>query len=98
MRLTELDPRWLANRQGIVYRTPGAAHGWLCTMFGPTLITTQWALCKEVGVDPALVHPSLATHGWDHTGDDFETLTITPSIDLRGGWHGYITNGEIVNA
>ena len=40
---------------------------------------------------------------WDRTGDTFETLTTTPSV-LRvnpesyncGGWHGYITAGEII--
>lgn len=38
-------------------------------------------------------------HGWDRTGDTFETLTLTPSIlrsDPNGcRWHGYITNGEV---
>lgn len=39
---------------------------------------------------------------WQRTGDTFETLTLTPSI-LRStnkggcGWHGFITNGEIVS-
>lgn len=38
---------------------------------------------------------------WQRTGDTFETLTLTPSI-LRNptkggcGWHGYITNGEVL--
>lgn len=34
---------------------------------------------------------------WDLLGqDDFETLTLTPSIDASasGHWHGFITNGE----
>ena len=49
--------------------------------------------------------------GWARTGDTFETLTLTPSIfrrtsDCRGatnvtdplpcGWHGFITNGEVI--
>lgn len=39
-------------------------------------------------------------HGWQRTGDTFETLTLTPSI-LRTppygcGWHGFITNGEVI--
>jgi hypothetical protein len=31
---------------------------------------------------------------------DFATLTVTPSLDgsAAGNWHGFITNGEIVNA
>lgn len=33
---------------------------------------------------------------WQRTGDDFETLSCTPSIDASqaGHWHGFITNGE----
>lgn len=40
---------------------------------------------------------------WQRTGETFETLTLSPSI-LRDpkkggcGWHGFIRNGEIVNA
>ncbi len=34
---------------------------------------------------------------WTRTGDDFATMTCTPSIDASasGHWHGFITNGEI---
>ncbi len=44
-------------------------------------------------------------HLWQRTGDSFETLTLTPSIDytrfdngtLRDPtcWHGFITDGEV---
>lgn len=38
-------------------------------------------------------------HGWQRTGDTFDTLTLTPSI-LRVrpygcGWHGFITAGNV---
>jgi len=50
-------------------------------------------------------------HSWKRTGDTFENLTLTPSIlrvksytDKNGvvynfnncGWHGFITNGEVI--
>lgn len=41
---------------------------------------------------------------WQRTGDTFETLTLTPSIQRHrvgdGGcdWHGFVTNGEVTNA
>ena len=42
--------------------------------------------------------PLVARHGWQRTGDQFEILTLTPSIqrmdDCR--WHGFITNGEVI--
>lgn len=37
---------------------------------------------------------------WDRTGEDVETLTLTPSIQRLGGcrWHGWIRSGEVVPA
>jgi len=39
---------------------------------------------------------------WPHTGArwtissrDFATLSITPSINVKDSWHGWVTNGEI---
>lgn len=35
---------------------------------------------------------------WTRSGDDFATMSITPSIDASasGHWHGHITGGQIV--
>jgi len=37
---------------------------------------------------------------WHRTGETFETLTLTPSIDAskthEGGWHGFLQQGMIV--
>jgi hypothetical protein len=37
---------------------------------------------------------------WQRTGETFDTMTLTPSIRRLDGcaWHGFVTNGEIVNA
>ena len=37
---------------------------------------------------------------WQRTGDTFETISLSPSIDASsadcgGHWHGWITNGEV---
>lgn len=34
---------------------------------------------------------------WQRTGDTFESLSLTPSVDASEGgcWHGFITNGEV---
>lgn len=34
---------------------------------------------------------------WQRSGDNFDNLTLTPSIDASrsGHWHGFVTNGEI---
>lgn len=60
--------------------------------------------CLSIPVPP---HPK----AWKLTGEDFATLTVTPSIDFKHGFweaedpaetkchaHFFITNGEIVNA
>lgn len=33
---------------------------------------------------------------WARIGEKFETMTITPSIDVSGHWHGFITDGEVI--
>lgn len=34
---------------------------------------------------------------WQRTGDTFDTLSLTPSVDASqdGHWHGWIIHGEI---
>lgn len=34
---------------------------------------------------------------WTRTGEDFSTLTLTPSIDgsKAGHWHGHVTAGAV---
>ncbi len=32
---------------------------------------------------------------WKMTGEFPETITLQPSIDVPGCWHGFITNGEV---
>ena len=41
--------------------------------------------------------PPLPGTTWTRTGDTFETLTLIPSIQRKGGcnWHGFITNGDV---
>lgn len=37
------------------------------------------------------------TMAWSRTGDDFESMSVTPSLDASasGHWHGFITGGAI---
>ena len=34
---------------------------------------------------------------WSFEGNNFETMSVMPSLDFSasGNWHGFITNGEI---
>ena len=35
---------------------------------------------------------------WNRTGETFEDISLTPSVNATGHWHGNITNGEAVPA
>jgi hypothetical protein len=37
---------------------------------------------------------------WERQGSGFEDLTLSPSIDISQpcGWHGFIRNGDVVDA
>lgn len=104
MKLTDLHPRWVgAGGDGITDNTgkpvpertgigvsfdcPCGKCGYLC--FVPFQNPID-------GGPPTITSYPL----WTRTGDDFDTLTLTPSIlraTERGGcgWHGFITNGEV---
>ena len=96
MKLTELDPRWQtwhgrSERIEVSFDCPvhGKAHR----------VRVPFANPLDGG------EPVKRNHLWQRTGDTFETLTLTPSVDYTkydNGtvrdptcWHGFITNGEI---
>lgn len=97
MKLTELEPRWIGIGRGFEFTSK----------FGVTFLCP---CCRKqrVGIlfDPILDPDNDAWKAewawpggkkWQRTGDTFETLSLSPSIDLsaHGHWHGFITNGEI---
>lgn len=107
MKLTELNPQWLGSGGDGVSDRDGnpvpVREGVMLTLDCP---------CGGCGRPLAVpinnpldggppVH-GRADGAWQRIGDTFETLTLTPSIqrmDPNGcRWHGFITNGEIVNA
>jgi len=111
MRLTDLNPRWVgAGGPGITDaqdRPVPARHGVGLSFTCPCgKCDSDTARCYVPFKNPLDGGPELEpgrVDSWQRTGDTFENLTLTPSI-LRNpakggcGWHGYITNGQIVNA
>lgn len=101
MRLADLHPRWVASGgDGVTSTTTGEPvprrEGVAISFDCP---------CGRAGERVALyINPPLdggepdSSHYWDRTGDTFDTLSLTPSIQRAdpGGcrWHGFITNGE----
>lgn len=107
MKLADLDPRWLerdGQRVGLVFRCPhchGDAEGWwLSCIFEPLPLGEQHRLHRALRAAEPQCGPVLTcspTAPWTRTGDDFATLSITPSIDASaaGHWHGFVTAGDV---
>jgi len=109
MRLTELEPRWVdrnGQQIGILLLCPHCIpqkRTWLsCFFVGMEHIAGpdgEYALIAKIAPD---IHhndviPCKRNTAWQKTGDSFENLSVTPSLDASasGHWHGLITNGEV---
>jgi len=99
VKFTELDPKLvvhapsassahlpltLANAQGVLFGCPAckgaASHSILC-----------WFRGRGV--------PDSETPGpgrWDVSGTGLDDITLSPSVNVNGCWHGFVRNGEIV--
>lgn len=114
MRLVDLNPRWFAepgrHGQGLSFDCPHCAGGvrlsapFTVPLDGGAPISLEhgvlWPTLQPRPDDaPGRVTVPPGIH-WTRTGDTFETMTLVPSIDASrsGHWHGFITNGAIVNA
>jgi hypothetical protein len=100
-RLVDLNPRWVgAGGEGITLSNGQPAperHGVAITFDCPCGCDVR-----------AQIEFTIATDGkpwrddaWTRTGDTFETLTLRPSIHRPAryggcGWHGWLTNGELI--
>lgn len=102
MKLTDLNPRWVdAGGEGITRN--GQPVPWRRGV-GMTLDCPCG--CGErhyvAFIQPLDGGPALDDDGprWSRTGDSFEALTLTPSLQKPDGcrWHGFITKGEVTTA
>jgi hypothetical protein len=84
----------LSSASGLTFLCPHCRTQRLGVQFDPPIDPQGW-LAKGINWPKA-------QHVWTRTGDTFETLTLTPSIDASGSgiafdghWHGFIRNGAI---
>lgn len=108
MKLIDLNPRWVglngrnhfgensaSVKFGLTFACPhcGIRMG---VLFRPFMDPDNIALKVEWAI-PGAPDPNTGevkeVLWWDRTGDSFETLTLSPSVNLEGHWHGHITNG-----
>lgn len=102
MRLVDLSPNWVgAGGEGISDAQGNPVperHGVGITFCCPGCSDEAHKWCFVPFSNPLDGGPQHELQGWQRTGDTFETLTLTPSIQRLEGckWHGFITNGEII--
>ena len=106
-RLSDLEPRWIgfeipegSARIGVGFLCPHCREQRLVVFFKPFLDPcdiVRLALWKLPDAPNPNTGEIKSVNYWGRTGDDFETLTLTPSVDAsaHGHWHGFITNGEV---
>ena len=112
MKLTDLSPEWLSPDM-FIFKNPTGGDDWLTCKCRVMRHKEQRILVwgydegdydcqpetatKWEGINVVLCEDKCA---WNFSGTDFNTLTVTPSVDASksGNWHGHITNGVIDNA
>lgn len=104
MRLTALNPGWLSyggegvsDKDGnpIPYRERIGIHfDCPCGCDEPLAIIFTNPIDGKGPID------NNGRHTWERVGDDFDVLTLAPSIRRIGGcqWHGWLTAGAFVKA
>jgi len=96
MRLTELEPVWWAEKdrhgQGVCFLCP---H---CKAIGQTVyLAPAFANPLDGGEPSPDPEGSKPRPHWRRIGDTFDTLTLSPSINYPGHWHGFITEGDVTS-
>lgn len=96
MKLTDLSPRWLTNDL-FIFKSPTGRGNWISCKRVIMPVKEQMETMYKAAPDliGQSIVPTVAEMAWSFEGNDFETLTVTPSIDCSrsGNWHGFITNG-----
>jgi hypothetical protein len=100
VRLVDLDPRWIYKSKVFAFLCPHCRTTWL-TCKRVVMEQSQQrdiiesAFGENVGYTVVGCKPAVA---WKFGSLDFETMSVTPSLDASasGHWHGHITKGMIM--
>lgn len=90
MRLSELEPRWWSDGE--------SRHGMGISFLCPHCRTEMLSVAFANPIDGGAPYELPTAKLWQRTGDTFDTLTLSPSVDAShyGHWHGHVTNGATV--
>jgi Family of unknown function (DUF6527) len=92
--LVELNPRWFGiygaegSKVGVTFDCPCGLDD--CAWGGKIVISFK----NPISGNPEPVSDEKL---WQRTGETFESLTLAPSINCVGHWHGFLTNGVLVS-
>lgn len=88
IRLSTLEPRW--------WPEGGDRHGMGISFLCPHCRVTRLAVAFENPLDGG-PKSTTATIYWRRAGEDFETITVRPSVDAEriGHWKGFISDGMV---
>ncbi len=98
MRLIDLEPEWLSPDVFIFKSPSGYGDLITCKRVPMSMKEQQELIYKKnpqyVGRTVVMTQPDMA---WSFDENEFEIMTVMPSIDASasGNWHGFIQNGEI---
>lgn len=107
MKLTDLHPEWYGaygrvgpNRLGVRFDCPTCtASGTLdsCSWGGDIYVPFKNPIDGAVPIGSDVPEPGAYMVGtmWQRTGETFDDLTLTPSVNAVGHWHGFVTNGQV---
>lgn len=96
MKLTDLDPRWFVLERG----GPRVGVSFLCPHCRRERLAVAFHHAGHELIDDSYIraHAPQTQHIWAMTGDSFENMSLSPSVDASksGHWHGFITNGQAI--
>ena len=102
MKLVDLNPRWVGSGgPGITDSKTGEPvprREGMGITFDCPCGCDEPVFVHVTPLDGGPSHPQAKV--WDRTGEDFESMTLSPSLQRVGGcgWHGFVRNGEIIFA
>jgi hypothetical protein len=95
VKLADLDPRWFVLEQG----GPRVGLTFECPHCRAVRLSVSFHHRGSEAINDNYIHARspMTNNIWTIDGDDFETLTLSPSVDASasGHWHGFIKSGLI---
>ncbi len=95
VKLTELDARWVGLEGtiwGLTFLCPHCRAERLAALFQPFIRSGRdpnWAAWERLVAEQPV---------WRRvSGESFEDLTLSPSVNAEGHWHGFVNAGKVTS-